>query len=142
MIPNDLHVQGFAFSKDNPQRSFYLLGDPISKEALLLNAGHDLAPLLQTIRNQKWLVKWIVLTSGDFAQVGRAAELSAKLTVPVLAQRKSLQKLARLPIKAESLGFCGVKVPQITLYLDDMPLLVLGQIQLSFTDLTRFLAAQ
>ena len=118
---------------------FALVGDTLSKEAALINVGFDLVGIRQEIEKSQWKVTCICLSSGNLEQVGRSAELSHLLNVPVLAARAHLPQLQAIKKRADHLGLCGIKLPTVQTFLTDNHSICLGLYQMTWLDMSAYI---
>ena len=70
---------------------FYI--DEASKHGFLIDPGAEAEKLLQTIKENDWIIEKILITHGHFDHIGAVAELAAKLSVPYFAHQNGKKYL-------------------------------------------------
>ena len=86
----------------------YLLADPVEREAVLLDPGHEVEPYLAELRRGGWKLTAIVETHTHADHLAGHAALSARTGAPIyLARRSPAQYPHRTLSEGEALRFGG-----------------------------------
>lgn len=105
----------------------YLLGDPVSKEALLIDPGDEAQPLLKWLNESGLSVTRILNTHGHIDHVGAVQELREALGVPFGISEKDLFLLESIPQVSAFFGLSSPPIPQVDFYLKDGDTFSLGE---------------
>ena len=88
-----------------------ILGDPITREALVVDPGDDVDQILTLLQKHKLKVRAIISTHTHIDHVGGLAQLHAVTGAPVLIHEADMPLYGRLDMQAQ---FLGVPVPPTT----------------------------
>jgi len=81
-----------------------IVGDEISREAMVIDPGADIAEILAIIEKHKLKVKQIVITHAHIDHVGGAMKLRAATGAPILLNQKDYTLLKMLDLQADWIG--------------------------------------
>jgi glyoxylase-like metal-dependent hydrolase (beta-lactamase superfamily II) len=81
-----------------------IVGDEISREAMVIDPGDDIADILAIIEKHKLKVKQIVITHAHIDHVGGAMKLRAATGAPILLNQKDYTLLKMLDLQADWIG--------------------------------------
>ena len=68
----------------------YLLWDPDSREAAVVDAGNRIAPLADLVREQKLTMKYIILTHAHFDHIMGLSDVMEDIKIPVYVEEADL----------------------------------------------------
>lgn len=88
-----------------------ILGDPVTREAIVVDPGDDVARILQILQKHKLTVKAIVSTHTHIDHVGGLAALHAATGAPVLIHQADMPLYEILDQQAD---FLGTPMPPIS----------------------------
>jgi hydroxyacylglutathione hydrolase len=88
-----------------------ILGDPITREALVVDPGDDVETILGLLQKHGLKVRAIISTHTHIDHVGGLAQLHAVTGAPVLIHEADMPLYGRLDMQAQ---FLGVPVPPMT----------------------------
>jgi hydroxyacylglutathione hydrolase len=81
-----------------------VIGDEISREAMVIDPGDDIADILALIEKHKLTVKQIVITHAHIDHVGGAMKLRAATGAPILLNQNDYALLKMIDIQAAWIG--------------------------------------
>lgn len=81
-----------------------IVGDEISREAMVIDPGDDIADILAIIEKHKLKVEQIVITHAHIDHVGGAMKLRAATGAPILLNQKDYTLLKMLDLQADWIG--------------------------------------
>jgi hydroxyacylglutathione hydrolase len=81
-----------------------IIGDEITREAMVIDPGDDIEDVLAIVRNRKLQVKQIVVTHAHIDHVGGAMKLRAATGAPILLNENDYALLKRLDVQATWIG--------------------------------------
>jgi hydroxyacylglutathione hydrolase len=81
-----------------------IIGDEVSREAMVIDPGDDTADVLGIIEKHKLNVKQIVITHAHIDHVGGAMKLRAATGAPILLNQNDYTLLKMLDVQAEWIG--------------------------------------
>jgi hydroxyacylglutathione hydrolase len=81
-----------------------IIGDEVSREAMVIDPGDDTADVLGIIEKHKLNVKQIVITHAHIDHVGGAMKLRAATGAPILLHQNDYTLLKMLDVQAEWIG--------------------------------------
>ena len=81
-----------------------IIGDDVSREAIVIDPGDDIADLLAIIRKHNLKVKQIVITHAHIDHVGGAMKLRAATGAPILLNQNDYALLKMLDLQADWIG--------------------------------------
>ena len=81
-----------------------IIGDEISREAMVIDPGDDIEDILAVIAEHKLQVKQIVITHAHIDHVGGAMKLRAQTGAPILLNQNDYALLKMLDVQASWLG--------------------------------------
>ena len=81
-----------------------IIGDEISREAMVIDPGDDIDDILAVIAEHKLQVKQIVITHAHIDHVGGAMKLRAQTGAPILLNQNDYALLKMLDVQASWLG--------------------------------------
>ena len=88
-----------------------ILGDPVTREAIVVDPGDDVARILDILRRHGLKVRAIVSTHTHIDHVGGLAELHRATGAPVMIHEADMELYKHLDIQAQWLG---VATPAMT----------------------------
>ena len=88
-----------------------ILGDPVTREAIVVDPGDDVARILEILRTHRLKVRAIVSTHTHIDHVGGLAELHRATGAPVMIHEADMELYKHLDIQAQWLG---VPTPAMT----------------------------
>lgn len=88
-----------------------ILGDPKTREAIVIDPGDEVERILDLLGRYKLNVKGIVSTHAHIDHVGGLAKLHQYTGAPVMMHREDLQLYNGMDVQA---AFLGVKTPELT----------------------------
>jgi len=88
-----------------------IIGDPATREALVVDPGDEVTRILDLIGRHKLVVKAIVSTHAHIDHVGGLSKLHQYTGAPVLMHRDDLPLYKAMEIQA---AFLGVQTPELT----------------------------
>ena len=88
-----------------------IIGDPQTREALVVDPGDEVTRILELLGRHKLIVKAIVSTHAHIDHVGGLAKLRQYTGAPILMHRDDLPLYQGMDIQA---AFLGVPAPEIT----------------------------
>lgn len=95
------------------QMNAYLVFDPATKDAVVIDPGDEIDSLLTEIRQEKLKVHYILLTHGHIDHVAFAEDLHQELKVPMLLHPDDHQMAQAAPQQAAMFGLPPGPVPRI-----------------------------
>lgn len=84
-----------------------VIGDEISREAMVIDPGDDIEAVLAIVRKHNLVVKQIVITHAHIDHVGGAAKLRAVTGAPVLLNQNDYELLKMLDAQAAWIGMAS-----------------------------------
>jgi hydroxyacylglutathione hydrolase len=91
------------------ENNVYVLEDPDSLKAALVDPGIESEPVFDYIENNKLVVELILLTHGHFDHVFSLAEAKRRYDAPIAVHRAALPWLTRLTETAYNWGIAGAE---------------------------------
>lgn len=88
-----------------------IIGDPVTREALVIDPGDEVSRILDLLGRHKLIVKAIVSTHAHIDHVGGLARLHSYTGAPVLMHRDDLPLYQAMDVQA---AFLGVPPPPVT----------------------------
>jgi hydroxyacylglutathione hydrolase len=88
-----------------------IIGDPVTREALVIDPGDEVTRILELLGRHKLTVKAIVSTHAHIDHVGGLSKLRQYTGAPILMHREDLPLYQGMEIQA---AFLGVPTPEIT----------------------------
>jgi hydroxyacylglutathione hydrolase len=88
-----------------------IIGDPVSREALVVDPGDEVTRILELLGRHKLTVKAIVSTHAHIDHVGGLSKLRQYTGAPILMHRDDLPLYQGMEVQA---AFLGVATPEIT----------------------------
>ena len=88
-----------------------VIGDEISREAMVIDPGDDIADIVAIIEKHHLTVKQIVITHAHIDHVGGLSKLRQYTGAPILMHRDDLPLYQGMEVQA---AFLGVATPEIT----------------------------
>jgi hydroxyacylglutathione hydrolase len=88
-----------------------IVGDPITREALVIDPGDEVTRILELLGRHKLTVKAIVSTHAHIDHVGGLSKLRQYTGAPILMHRNDLPLYQGMELQA---AFLGVPTPEIT----------------------------
>jgi hydroxyacylglutathione hydrolase len=96
-----------------------ILGDPVTREALVVDPGDEVDRILEILRRHKLTVRAIISTHTHIDHVGGLAKLHAATGAPVLIHEADMPMYERLDVQAQFLGMRTPPVAKIDEYVKD-----------------------
>jgi hydroxyacylglutathione hydrolase len=96
-----------------------ILGDPVTREALVVDPGDEVERILEILRRHKLTVRAIISTHTHIDHVGGLAALHAATGAPVLIHEADMPMYERLDMQAQFLGVRTPAVAKIDEYVKD-----------------------
>jgi hydroxyacylglutathione hydrolase len=87
-----------------------ILGDEVSREAIVVDPGYDVPKILATLAKHQLTVKQIVVTHAHIDHIASAATLKEVTGAPVIYSKADLPQLA---IMGEQAAWLGVDTPEV-----------------------------
>src|SRR6266550_7689157 len=84
-----------------------IIGDEVSREAMVIDPGDDVADVLGIIEKHKLKVKQIVITHAHIDHVGGAMKLRAATGAPILLNHNDYTLLKMLDLQAAWIGMAS-----------------------------------
>jgi glyoxylase-like metal-dependent hydrolase (beta-lactamase superfamily II) len=81
-----------------------VIGDPVSREGMVIDPGDDIADVVALIRKHNLQIKQIVITHAHIDHVGGAMKLRALTGAPILLNQNDYALLKMLDVQANWLG--------------------------------------
>ena len=103
-----------------------ILGDPVTREALVVDPGDEVERILDILRRHKLVVRAIVSTHTHIDHVGGLAALHAATGAPVLIHEADMPMYERLDMQAQFLGVRTPPTAKIDEYVKDGDILRWG----------------
>jgi hydroxyacylglutathione hydrolase len=88
-----------------------IFGDEVSREAIVVDPGDDIADILAILEKHSLKVKAIIITHAHIDHIGGAAKLKAVTGAPVHMNQNDAELYAHLDIQA---GWLGMETPERT----------------------------
>ena len=88
-----------------------IIGDPVTREALVIDPGDEVTRILELLGRHKLTVKAIVSTHAHIDHVGGLSKLHQYTGAPILMHRDDLPLYQGMDVQA---AFIGVPTPEIT----------------------------
>ena len=88
-----------------------IIGDPVTREALVIDPGDEVTRILELLGRHKLTVKAIVSTHAHIDHVGGLSKLHQYTGAPILMHRDDLPLYQGMEVQA---AFLGVATPEIT----------------------------
>src|SRR5215468_8335885 len=88
-----------------------IIGDPVTREALVLDPGDEIHRIMELLGRHKLTVKAIVSTHAHIDHVGGLKKLHDYTGAPVLMHRDDVPLYQAMEVQA---GFLGIETPPIT----------------------------
>jgi len=76
------------------QENCYLVGNPETGKALVIDPGDEADRILGEAESRRWTIEWIALTHGHFDHIGAAAAIHRATGAPVAAPREDAPMLS------------------------------------------------
>ncbi len=90
-----------------------ILGDPVTREAIVVDPGDDVARILEILQRHRLKVRAIVSTHTHIDHVGGLAELHRATGAPVMFHEADMELYKHLDVQAQWLGVATPEVTQI-----------------------------
>jgi hydroxyacylglutathione hydrolase len=105
-----------------------IVGDPVTREALVVDPGDELDRILELLSRHKLTVKAIVSTHAHIDHVGGLSKLHQQTGAPVMMHRDDIPLYQAMDIQAAFLGVAPPEVGDIDQTLDDGEVLRWGSL--------------
>jgi hydroxyacylglutathione hydrolase len=96
-----------------------IVGDPVTREALVIDPGDEIARILELLGRYKLTVKAIVSTHAHIDHVGGLSKLHQYTGAPVMMHRDDVPLYNGMDVQAAFLGVAAPDVGQIDQFLRD-----------------------
>jgi hydroxyacylglutathione hydrolase len=90
-----------------------ILGDPVTREAIVVDPGDDVARILEILQRHRLKVRAIVSTHTHIDHVGGLAELHRVTGAPVMFHEADMELYKHLDVQAQWLGVATPAITQI-----------------------------
>jgi glyoxylase-like metal-dependent hydrolase (beta-lactamase superfamily II) len=107
-----------------------IIGDPKTKEALVIDPGDEVGRILELLGRHQLKVKAIVSTHAHIDHVGGLSKLHQYTGAPVMMHRDDLSLYQNMDIQANFLGVAMPEVGEIDQFLTDGDVLQWGSLAL------------
>ncbi|GAB6095592.1 MBL fold metallo-hydrolase [Desulfatiferula olefinivorans] len=104
----------------------YLVGDPVSRTALVVDPAADTGKILAAARGRDWIITRIVNTHGHADHTAGNAAMAAATFAPILIHRLDAERMRNLAGRAFCRVLGGKVSPPADRLLDDGDRLTLG----------------
>ncbi len=123
-----IQIQHFVQRSEPVTVNCYLLSDPMSQEALVIDPGGDAGRIVEALNSAGWRLKYIVLTHGHFDHTMCTAELACRTGAQVCMSEKDLRFVYDSNLNAANFaGAAPVAYFPVDIFLRDGDKLPLGQ---------------
>lgn len=95
----------------------YVVGDDVSKEALIIDPGRDVARIADTLIRLGYEAKAILATHGHIDHVAGAADARARFAVPFMVHLGDKAWIENLDRQSMQFGFPRCETPQVDRWL-------------------------
>jgi hydroxyacylglutathione hydrolase len=96
-----------------------IIGDPLTREALVIDPGDEVSRILEWLARHKLRVKAIVSTHAHIDHVGGLAKLHQQTGAPVMMHREDLPLYQAMEVQAAFLGVAPPEVGEVDQFLSD-----------------------
>jgi hydroxyacylglutathione hydrolase len=96
-----------------------ILGDPVTREALVVDPGDEVDRILEILRRHKLTVRAIISTHTHIDHVGGLAALHAATGAPVLIHEADMPMYEQLDMQAQFLGVPTPPIAKVDEYVKD-----------------------
>jgi len=96
-----------------------IIGDPVTREALVIDPGDEVSRILEWLERHRLTVKAIVSTHAHIDHVGGLAKLHQQTGAPVMMHREDVPLYQAMEIQAAFLGVTPPEVGEIDQFLND-----------------------
>src|SRR6202048_3204278 len=100
-----------------------IIGDPITREALVIDPGDEVTRILELLGRHKLTVKAIVSTHAHIDHVGGLSKLHKYTGAPVMMHREDLPLYQAMEVQAAFLGVAATEVTDVHQMLADSDVL-------------------
>src|SRR3954454_6536804 len=105
-----------------------IVGDPVSREALVIDPGDEINRILELLGRHNLTVRAIVSTHAHIDHVGGLSKLHQYTGAPVMMHREDVPLYHGMDIQAEFLGVAPPEVGEIDQFLSDGDVLQWGSL--------------
>src|SRR5580704_1697906 len=105
------------------------IGDPVTREALVIDPGDEVSRILELLGRHKLTVKAIVSTHAHIDHVGGLSKLHKYTGAPVMMHREDLPLYQAMDIQASFLGVVPPDVTEVHQLLTDGDALQWGSLE-------------
>jgi hypothetical protein len=88
--------------------------------AILIDPGNEWKNIQAFLKTNGLTLKYILLSKPTFKNAFRIAQIKSETGAHFLSFKYDLLQLRNLPKLADEVNLCGIKVPQIDRFLDDL----------------------
>jgi glyoxylase-like metal-dependent hydrolase (beta-lactamase superfamily II) len=113
------------------QANAYLVSDPAARVAALVDPGAEPDRLLAAIDASGCRLVALIATHGHFDHVGAAAEVQARLDLPLLIHPDDAPLVAQMPEHQAMFGFPATAVPRVATELAEGATIAVGGVSLA-----------
>jgi hydroxyacylglutathione hydrolase len=106
-----------------------IIGDPVTREALVIDPGDEVSRILDLLGRHKLTVKAIVSTHAHIDHVGGLSKLHKYTGAPVMMHREDLPLYQAMDVQAAFLGVMPPELTEVHQLLTDGDVLPWGSLQ-------------
>jgi len=107
-----------------------ILGDPKTRETLVIDPGDEADKILSALKKENWQVKTLLHTHAHLDHIGASEKLKNELTVKTRLHEGDLLLWQNLPMQGQLFGFQLDPIEDPDLFLKDTEVISVGSYQL------------
>lgn len=97
----------------------YLVSDPVSEEAILIDPGDEADLLIHAVEDRNLLLKFIINTHCHIDHTGAVQQIKEYFKVPFYIHRSEQPLLSILPQQAQMFGLQLPQIPEVSQFIID-----------------------